>query len=830
MVYPKNFEEKIGFATVRAEIDKRCMSTLGKSHCEAMRFSVRCDEVTAKLRQTNEFLSIIVGGKDFPLNHFIDVRPALRKLSAPHTYVSEDQLFDIQRSLITIDEILRFFASHTTSHDLPEWKSAKQDEKPLYPALAALVKDMQGFPNVVAEIAQVLDKYGNVRDDASPELASLRRSLSSTTASINSIMRSVISQARQAGYLDKDAQPSIRDGRLVLPVAPAHKRKIRGIVHDESATGKTVFIEPAEIVEANNNIREIEGEIKREIIRILVNLCDQIRPSLPAMEASYEVMGEIDFIRAKALFAKDIDGQMPTIHKHPGIELYHAVHPGLLLSLREQGKDVVPINITLSRENRILLISGPNAGGKSVCLKTVGMIVYMTQCGVLPSVYSNSHIGIYDSLFIDIGDQQSIENDLSTYSSHLLNMKNILGRGNDRSMILIDEFGGGTEPQFGGAIAQALLARFNERKMHGVVTTHYQNLKHFAEDAPGIINGAMLYDRQAMKPLFQLSVGYPGSSFAIEIARKIGLPKDVVDDAAEIVGSDYVNMDKYLLDIARDRKYWESKRNEIHIKEKKLDSLLSEYNERVEDISREHKDIIRAAKHEAKEILAQSNANIERTIREIKEAQAEKEKTKELRRQLDEFRQRIGAEESGTEQNLPKPIVPKNKKGKKQLPKSEPVVQEEIIVGCNVTMEGGNTVGTVMEINGKNATVEFGLMRTKVDVAKLRRTMRAPQSGKSTAPTLTRATSDSQREKQLNFSREIDVRGMRTDEAIQAVTYLIDDAVQFGISEVRILHGTGSGILRVQIRKYLNTVPDVISYRDEHIQFGGPGITIVTLR
>ena len=813
MIYPKNFESKIGFDTVRAEVNRRCMSSLGASHCANMRFSTRYDEVNEWLDQTNEFLTILQSGKEFPVNHFFDVRPALKAANTPGAYITEPHLYDLQRSLNTIKEIIRFFST--------------DDEQSPYPALARLTSAMDAFPLIADAIAQTLDKFGNVKDSASPELLELRRQLHGTTHSINSILRGIITRAREDGYLDKDATPSIRDGRLVLPVSPMNKRKIRGIVHDESATGRTVFIEPAEIVEANNHIRELEAEIQREAIRILCRVTDIIRPHIDSLLCTYDILGQIDFVRAKALFAQDIEACKPHIERKAQIELYHAVHPVLLIALREQGKEVVPLNVALNKKDRILVISGPNAGGKSVCLKTVGIVQYMTQCGLLPPVYYNSHIGIYRSIFIDIGDQQSIENDLSTYSSHLTNMKLMLNRADNTSLILIDEFGGGTEPQIGAALAQAILHQLNEKRVFGIITTHYQNLKHYADDTDGLINGAMLYDRQKMQPLFQLSVGYPGSSFAIEIARKIGIPSEVIDEASQIVGSDYINMDKYLLDIARDRKYWENKRQEIHNKEKRIDQIAEQYNARLDDIRNTQREIIHAAKSEAKNILASTNANIERTIREIKTAQAEKEKTKELRRQLDEFKQRI---QSNAESN---PINDKYSElptRKKQAPKSEAKssASPKLEVGASVTIDGSNTVGEIIAIEGKNAFVAMGGFKTRTPLSKLKPTMRKPDKPKAPSA-LSKATADSLRERQLNFNPDIDVRGMRGDEAILAITYFLDDAIQFSAKQVRILHGTGNGILRTLIRQYLNTVRGVTSYRDEHIQLGGAGITVVEL-
>ena len=821
MIYPGNFESKIGFTTVRKEINSRCVSTLGQHCCEQMRFSTRLDEVKLWLNQTNEFLSILQSKREFPLNYFFDMRSTLKAIAVPGSHLSEQSLFDLQRSLMTVSEIGRFFE-----------RSSEEGTHP-YPNLSRLAKTMQSFPDIIAETSRILDKNGNIKDNASPLLQDLRRAIASATASINGLLRKVINAGREAGYLDKDTTPSVRDGRLVIPVSPMHKRKLRGIVHDESATGRTIFIEPEEVVETNNRIREAEAEVKREIVRILTEVTNMIRPHAEELLATYRVLGLIDFIRAKAVFAQDVDGQLPHVEKDPHVELYHAVHPALLLSLREQGKEVVPLNIELNHDQRILLISGPNAGGKSVCLKTVGVVQYMMQCGVLPTVYYNSHMGMFGSIFIDIGDQQSIEDDLSTYSSHLQNMKTFLMRGDKRSLVLIDEFGSGTEPQIGGAIAQAILDQLNKNRVMGVITTHYQNLKHFADETAGIVNGAMLYDRQHMKPLFQLSIGYPGSSFAIEIARKTGIPRDVIDKASEIVGSDYINMDRYLLDIVRDRKYWESKRYDIHQKEKKLNAIAEQYNERLEKLNAEYKAILKEARSEALDIIAKSNSQVERTIKDIKQVQAEKEKTRLVRQQLEDFKRRLTQEDDQETLKEIKPLRPVGKPPKKEKAKKSHIVKKDdksrpLQAGDSVLLKGGtSTVGTVISLDEKYAVVAFGSLKTRVETSRLERTMRKAEVREK--PSITKSTADDIRERQLHFKPDIDVRGMRADEAVQAVTYFIDDAIQFSYKTLRILHGTGTGALREAIRQYLNTVAGVKNYHDEHVQLGGAGITVVNL-
>ena len=816
MIYPNNFEAKVGFDTIRKVIESYCMSPLGVAHTKNMEFCAHYDTVLRMLSETNEFLSIITTQEEFPLNHFHDATPALHSIRALGSYMSADELFKLRKSLGTIGAISAFFDRKNEEGATP------------YPHLTTLCSNMQSFNEVMKEIDAILDKFGNIKDNASPLLLSIKQAIQSTTASINGILRRIITEGKMSGILDADVSPSVRDGRLVIPVAPMNKRKIHGIVHDESATGKTVYIEPGEIVEANNTIRELEADMRREIIRILTEMADIIRPHIDDMLVSYDLLGQIDFIRAKALFAQELDCNMPVLEQKPQIEWYHAIHPALFLSLREHNKQVVPLDITLDGNDRILLISGPNAGGKSVCLKTVGAVQYMIQCGMLPPMHANSHIGVFKSIFIDIGDEQSLENDLSTYSSHITNMKYFLQKADNATIVLIDEFGGGTEPQIGGAIAQAILHQLNDKKTFGVITTHYQNLKTFADDSEGIVNGAMLYDRGKMQPLFKLSMGYPGSSFAIEIARKIGLPQSVVEEAIEIVGSDYVNMDKYLLDIARDRRYWENKRQEIHAKQKKIDAIIERYNEQAESLNKERREIIHAARQEAKELLKKSNSTIERTIHDIKRAQAEKEQTKEIRRQLDEFKQRIAQEHTDNEGDI-KTILPHGRKAKKKVTTEKPKAEEVTFnANDNVTMEGNSTVGQIISIEGKHAIVAFGMLKTKVELKKLKKSQAQPKQ-KSEKSFISRSTSDEMRMRQLNFKQEIDVRGMRADEAIQAVTYFIDDATQFSVRQVRILHGTGTGILKVRIREYLNAIPNVKNYRDEHVQFGGAGITIVEL-
>ncbi|MBQ7691147.1 MAG: Smr/MutS family protein [Muribaculaceae bacterium] len=829
MIYPDNFETRIGFATVRNEISRRCQSAMGGEQCAAMHFSAELGEVTRWLRQTAEMAAIERGSQRLPLDQLHDLRAVLRSATPPGTFVTAENLHRLQGVLATIDEVRRFFKTSQPPRS-PQAPQADEASEHAHPHLRQLAMSLDAFPELAGEIARILDKQGGVKDTASPLLSDLRRQIGSLQGSMSGIMRRVIAAGREAGYLDSDVQPAMRDGRLVIPVNPAHKRKVNGIVHDESATGKTVFIEPAELVEAGNRLREAEAEADREVVRILITVADLLRPDIDRLVAALDTLGTLDFIRAKALFAIDVDGQLPHIEKDPHIEWFHAVHPALLLALREQGKQVVPLNLELTGENRILLISGPNAGGKSVCLKTVGVVQYMLQCGVLPTMHDNSHAGLVDDIMVDIGDQQSIEDDLSTYSSHLQNMKTFLQRGGRRSLVLIDEMGSGTEPQIGGAIAQAILGQLNACGVTGVLTTHYQNLKQMADATPGIVNGAMLYDRQRLQPLFQLQMGYPGSSFAIEIARKTGLPAQIIDQAAEIAGSDYVNMDKYLLDIVRDRRYWERKRDEIHAKQKKLDSIIDDYNQRLERLSTQQREILKQARDEARDIVQQSNAQVERTIREIRAMQAEREKTKQVRQQLEEFKQRLENESEGGSpllQDLKDRQPRRRQPKKKQAAPATAPADRPLAAGDHVVLRGSTTVGTVINVDEKYALVAFGHLKTRVETSRLERTLRKPE--RSQAPSVSRDTQAEIRARHLNFRPEIDVRGMRADEALQAVTYFIDDAIQFSAGRVRILHGTGTGALREAIRQYLNTVGGVRSFHDEHVQFGGAGITVVEL-
>ncbi|MDE5608049.1 MAG: Smr/MutS family protein [Muribaculaceae bacterium] len=815
MIYPKDkYESKIGFDHIKNSLKGLCLSAGARERVDEIEFSPDARYVGHALKATHQMLMIESSDEHLPLTGAIDISHLIAALKVPGSFLPAQDMLGIRRALQCVTDVAAFFAS-----------KRRDDGTSPIAELDSEAADLLPMPDLLTAIDRIIDRYGNVKDSASPALAEIRRTLQSTSGTINSIMRRVISRAVSEGYLDSDSAPSVRDGRLVLPVAPAFKRKISGIVHDESASGKTVFIEPAEVVEANNRVRELQIEERREITRLMIVLADEIRPHIDELTGSVGALAQLDFIRAKALYAIETGGNMPHIEPRPEMEWYHATHPVLLESLRRQGKEIVPLDITLTEKDRILIISGPNAGGKSVCLKTVGVVQYMAQCGLLPPVYENSRVGIFDSIFIDIGDDQSLEDDLSTYSSHLKNMKFILAHGDDRTLILLDEFGAGTEPQIGGAISQAILGDFVRKQMWGVINTHFTNIKQMAESTPGLVNGSMLYDRNLMQPLFKLSIGSPGSSFALEIARKIGLPADIIGEAEQIVGSDYVNIDKYLLDIARDKRYWENKRLSIRQKEKKIENVLATYEEDATTLREKRREILAEAKEEAKRILEGSNAAIERTIHEIRTTQAEREQTRAARERLVAERRKLEKQETKDTH----PLLAKAPKPRKERQPKERTELKPICVGDTVKLDGQGEPGKVMEISGKNAIVAFGLLKTTVRLDRLRHTMAKPKSGAGKSSFVSSSTLDSLRDRQLNFKQEIDVRGMRADEAVQAVTYFIDDAIQFNASRVRILHGTGTGALRQSIRQYLSTVNGVRSYADEDVRFGGAGITVVEL-
>ena len=827
---------------------------MGKEKVDEIAFSTDAVQVNEWLTQVREFRRLQAEKDDFPMQYFFDVREAVSRIRLENTHLEEDEVWDLRRSLETIANIVRYLNRASDNDDAE--REGFVPEYP-YPALHRLTEGVMTFPAMIRRIDSILDKFGKIKDSASMTLASIRHDLEKTQSSISRTLFTILHTAQKDGLVDKDAAPTMRDGRLVLPVAPSVKRRINGIVHDESATGKTVFIEPAEVVEANNKVRQLEAEERREVIRILTVFTDEVRPHVAEILESYQFLAQIDLIFAKSQLAELTKAFEPIVENKPHLDWIRAVHPLLQLSLEKKGEKVVPLDIILTQPKRLLIISGPNAGGKSVCLKTVGLLQYMLQCGLPVPIGDRSTTGLFHHILIDIGDEQSIENDLSTYSSHLMNMKQMMKQADAHTLLLIDEFGSGTEPTIGGAIAEAMLKQFWKKQAFGVITTHYQNLKHFAEDHEGVVNGAMLYDRHEMQALFQLAIGQPGSSFAIEIARKTGIPEEVIKDASDIVGSDYIQSDKYLQDIVRDKRYWEGKRQTIHQHEKSLESKINRYEDELTEIERQRKEILRKAKEEAEELLRESNKKIENAIREIKEAQAEKERTRLVREELNTFKEELaGIDTKDNDEAIARKIRQlqerKERREKRKAEKAEKATnpaavapkklataERPIETGDTVRIKGLSSVGKVESIDGKMAVVIFGDMKTKMradrlEHAELSKSQLSKQEERNnniagSYGMVSRDTRDVIDNRKLNFKQDIDVRGMRGDEAINAITYFIDDAILVGVSRVRILHGTGSGILRQLIRQYLATVPNVSHFRDEHVQFGGAGITVVDL-
>ena len=826
MIYPKNFESKIKFDKVRQLVKNYCLSEMGRELVEVMAFSTDGQVLKEQLSETKEFMDILQEEDRFPADHFKDARPILQKIRVDGLFPEVAEMVALKNSLESISAIVRFFKNKETR----------------YPILTGKAGNIRLFPHIQQRLDAIITKHGTIKDSASPELGDIRHRLQRKQAGISKRMQSLLQQAQTEGWADKESAIAIRDGRMVIPVPSAYKRKISGIIHDESATGKTAYIDPTEIVETNNEIRKLELEEKREIIRILRKFADELRPYIDDLIPAYDFLAYMDFVRGKAAFSNYIEAIVPTFGNQPEMLWYQARHPLLWLSLKNTEKQLVPLNIEINREQRLILISGPNAGGKSVCLQTAGLLQYMFQCGLPVPVNETSIFGIFGKILIDIGDEQSIENDLSTYSSHLINMKNFLRYGNEDTLVLIDEFGTGTEPMLGGAIAESILAALNRAKVKGVITTHYTNLKHFAAETSGIENGAMLYDSHRMLPLFELRIGKPGSSFAFEIAKKIGLPKEILEDAASKIGEDHINYDKHLKDIARDKRYWEEKRKKIHENEKRLDEVVEKYSNELNETTRIRKEILREAQEKAREIINTANKTIENTIREIRESQAEKEKTRQIRQQLEDEKKRLLTETANEEEELIRKKMEKlqnreknrKEKLKKQIPPSvtsQAAADETVFKKGDTVCLPNKTIGEILELNGKNAIVALGNLQTNIRLSQLKKTS-VSQAKKAVRPQ-PQASYANIREninrKQQSFKPDIDLRGMRGDEALQRVTTFLDEAVMLNYKEIRILHGTGTGALRQIIRQYLSTNPLVGSYNDEKVQLGGAGITVVRL-
>jgi DNA mismatch repair protein MutS2 len=838
MIYPENFEEKTGFDRIRRQVAELCGTRAAREMVEGERFTTSAADLAHRLGVADELRVMLTHEAGFPTGEFTDTAAVVAKARVEGAFLEVDEIRTLHRALTAVDEVLSYVAS----------RDAKA-----YPLMRALGEGIESYPAVRGHIDTLVDRTGELKDSASPDLFDIRRTIRSKEADVAKRMQRVLAQAQSAGIVDADASLSIRDGRTVIPVAAGNKKKLPGFIAGESASGRTFFIEPVEIVEINNELKELEYAERREVIRILTDFTASLRPDLEGIAAAGAYLCEVDFIRAKARWAAANGAVRPIISDDGRLVLRQARHPLLAQTLAREKREIVPLDMTLSPRERIMVISGPNAGGKSVCLKTVALLQYMFQCGFLVPALENSEMPIFESLLIDIGDEQSIENDLSTYSSHLLNMKQMVRAANDRAMIFIDEFGTGTEPVIGGAIAESVLERFVERGVYGVVTTHYSNIKYFASNHAGVANGAMAFDVAAIRPLFRLIQGEPGSSFAVEIARKIGLPEDIIRAASDKAGSDHVNLERQLREIARDRRYWETKREKIRLADRRVEELEADYAARLAAIKTQRTEIMSAARAEAKALVAEANKQIENTIKVIRESQAEKELTRLARREIEDFRDALDTaapagvtadpeKQAKLDAEMERIVRRQQNREKRKVEKKEraataaalqaptPPKPKTIGPGDKVRLKGQETVGEVTEVKGAKASVAFGKILSTVALDKLE----AISAGEYKTATRHSAplskVSAGVAERRLQFSPRVDVRGLRPGEAIEAVEDFIDTALMIGIGEVTILHGKGTGALKSEIRRYLRGIPAVESAVDDHADRGGAGITVATFK
>ena len=826
MIYPVNFEQKIGFDRVRGQVASLCSMQVAREIIAGEKFSTSRAEIERKQEIADEMRTLMMLDPDAPRDEFPDMEAVMAKIGVEGTFLTTEEVVILRRALTAVGNMVGFVMSRSESQ---------------YPRLRKRSESVCIFPDVVRRINQLVDEDGEIRDGASPELVAIRRSIREHEGQVTKRLNQVLNNAKRAGIVDADAMVSIRDGRAVIPVSAGNKRKLNGFIHDESATGKTFYIEPVEIVELNNQLRELEYAERREIVRLLTEFTEELRPDAEPIATAGEYLAEMDAVRAKARWAIENSAGKPIVSLDDRLVLRHAFHPLLAQTLKREKKELIPLDMQLDREKHILVISGPNAGGKSVCLKTTGMVQYMFQCGFPVTAGEMSELPVFESICLDIGDEQSMDNDLSTYSSHLLNMKATLQSASPRTMVLIDEFGSGTEPVIGGAIAEAILERLLEKGCYGVITTHYSNIKYYATGTDGIANGAMMFDVQNIRPLFKLEQGKPGSSFAVEIARKIGLPEDIIRTASDKAGSDHINLERQLREIARDRRYWSQKRDRIRMTDRKVEELESSYTEQLARIKEERKEILRSAKEEAQRLIADANRQIENTIRTIKEAQAEKELTRLARRELEEFKEEVegvGSSFDGekVEREMERLMRRKarreeDKKRRGQAPAEKPAeavpAPKPIDVGSKVRIAGQEMPGVVQSIKGRKAQVAFGQILTTVDCEKLVVVSNAEYK-KAVKPVMPRTVlSVDISSRKLNFRDSVDVRGMRAAEALEVVQDLIDDALMVGVGGVTILHGKGTGALKEEIRRYLRSISEVASATDEHADRGGAGITVV---
>ena len=832
MIYPENFEQKIGFDLVREQCRANCTMHRAVQMLDEQRFTASRREVSLRQSLAEEMRQMLAMENNAPTEEFFDIGDIVDKIRVEGTFIDTAEVVRLGKTLASVATTIDFVRSRKAG---------------LYPCMTALCEGVESLSHVVHEIDRIVDEYGNVRDSASPELASVRREMRSREGQVSKRLQSVLQSAKNAGIVDADAAISIRDGRAVIPVSASNKRKLQGFIHDESATGKTFYVEPVEVVELNNELRELEYAERREIVRVLTAFTAFVRADADAVERAEEYIATVDMIRAKARWAIENGGVKPIISDTGELRLISARHPLLAQTLHRSGRELIPLDATLNRQNRILVISGPNAGGKSVCLKTFGLIQYMFQCGFPITASENSEMPLFRNIYIDIGDQQSIENDLSTYSSHLLNMKAMLAGADEATMVLIDEFGSGTEPIIGAAIAEAILERLVASGTFGVITTHYSNIKYYASNTEGVFNGAMMFDVQNIRPLFRLETGKPGSSFAVEIARKIGLPEDIIASAKEKAGSEHIDIEKQLREIARDKRYWEQKRERIRVADRKVEELERDYNDRLTRIREERNAIIREAKEQARTLIADANRQIETTIKEIRESQAEREQTRLIRRSFNEFKEKVeddtamrerdealAREMARLERRRQRRDERKSQQGSAQTEKPANDTTKPqplpLVDGAKVRLMGQDGVGVVQSIRGKRAQVAFGQILTTVDTSRLE-TISTAEYKRATRPDTPRTVISADiSQRRLNFHSSIDIRGERVADALEKVRDLVDDALMLGIGSVTILHGKGTGALKEEVRKYLRSLPEVASAVDDHPDRGGSGITVVTFK
>lgn len=836
-------EQKLGFDRIRKAVADRCSTEYAANKSMEETFLTDAKQIRERLLPTDEMRLILMFEESFPTNGYIDCLGFLKLLETPSSYINLMSLGKLRTMLETVRKVTSFFTSIKDG---------------IYPSLKKMAAQVMYFPEIMRQIDLILDRFGEVRDNASPELASIRKSLKEAEGTISRRVSSILKRIQEEGIADKDASVSVRDGKLLIPVPAVNKKKVAGFIYDESASGKTAFIEPAEIVELDNRIKELKFAENREILRILAVFSDFLRPYVPDLVNTAAFLGEIDFIMAKANVALDIIAGMPVLSSDGDMSIRKARHPLLEKALKREKKEIVPVTVTLTDKKRILMISGPNAGGKSVCLKTVGLLQYMFQWGMLVPVSETSEMLVFDRIMVNIGDDQSIDNDLSTYSSFLSDMREMLQTADDRTLVLIDEFGSGTEPAAGGAIAEAILAELDRRGTYGVITTHYTNLKLYASrEDTHVANGAMMFDVRNIAPLFKLEMGLPGNSFAFELARKMGLPEDIVKDAEARAGDEFVGIERNLRKIARNRKALDEKLERIRNTDRTLESIADKYQKELLEIKKKKKEIIDEATREAQEIVAGANRQVENTIKVIKEAQAEKEITKEARKELQDFvsaltrkkeqeqkdkddyiEKKIRQIDARRERERQRKMQRADEKTRREMEaqaeeqrKLEAFRNAPLKVGEKVRIRSTGMVGEISRVSSKAITVTIGNISSKLSPDKVERitSNEYRDAVKETMPKTSSVKIDASiSERKLNFSPELDVRGERLNDAIDKVTRYIDDAIMLGISSVRIIHGKGTGVLRDEIQKLLRATPGVRSVADEHIQFGGTGVTVVT--